>query len=349
MRGLPEDLYPRAPGGDQSSRPAVVGDFPKWDVVLKAECEDLSAKCVVVHLEKVAQQRTLMRRLVSSACLTTTLSGDLRMPWLAWLASSRSDPAMPLRMTTSARLKRLRTSWLALRIRTAHDFERCSGPKSPNGWIDLIGPDLPQPRGRATCDANTIHGVGVNLAVLLYPSEHLATLDPAEVVRALHPRTPYAHVERGTLPQLGFPDRRDVCVGSLEHGLLVATRDAALFNPTKLARRYLKLSSTVVLVTQQSVYDMFAFARWSDGALVRSISVNPVGKVWESIGEPEQFENPFWDGERPAEADYPLPFHPLEMAEAAHAAVLGAYIEGTPATGLLNAERIVLDRFARSN
>lgn len=190
--------------------------------------------------------------------------------------------------------------------------------------------------------------MGVNLAVLLYPHEDVSSVDPVEVVRRLYPRTSYTRVGTGSLLQLGFPDRGDVCVGLVERGLIVATRDAALFNPRRLPNRYLNLSRTLALVTQQPVYDMFAFARWSDGALVRSISVNPVGKVWESIGEPEEFERPFWDGERPAEAEYPLPFHPLEMAEAASVSILGTYLEGTKRPGLRDPEQVMLSRFARA-
>jgi hypothetical protein len=191
--------------------------------------------------------------------------------------------------------------------------------------------------------------VGEDLAVLLYPGDGASMLEPAVAVRTLFPRTTYVHAGHGNLLQCGFPDRGDVCVGRLERGLLVATRDTALFNPTKLNARYLRLERSLVLVTQQSVYDMFAFARWHDGTLVRSISVNPVGGVWESIGEPEDFETPFWAGRHPVEPGYPLPFHPLELAEAAHASVLGTYFEGAQLVGLLDPERIMLDRFTRAS
>ncbi len=132
---------------------------------------------------------------------------------------------------------------------------------------------------------------------------------------------------------------------------MVATRDAVLSNPTKLHTRYLKapLSRDVVLLAQQSVYDMFAFGHWIDGQLRRSISVNPVGTVWESIGDPEAFEDPFWAGERPAGSDYPLPFHPLDMADAAVRTFLGIYVEGQPAQGLVEPDRIQLELFGRGS
>jgi hypothetical protein len=170
-------------------------------------------------------------------------------------------------------------------------------------------------------------------------------------VSILFPRSRYENLGRGTLEQNGFPNRGDVNVGTFERGTVIATRDAVLFNPTKLHTRYLKapLSREVVLLAQQSAYDMFAFGHWIDGQLRRSISVNPVGKVWESIGDPEAFEDPFWAGERPVGSDYPLPFHPLDMAEAAVRTFLGIHVEGQPAPGLVGPDRIQLELFGRGS
>lgn len=192
--------------------------------------------------------------------------------------------------------------------------------------------------------------VGFDLAALLYTHDAESVVpSAADVVSILFPRSRYESLGRGTLGQDGFPNRGDINVGTFERGTVVATRDAVLFNPTKLSTRYLKapLSHDVVLLVQQSVYDMFAFGHWTDGHLRRSISVNPVGKVWESIGDPEAFEEPFWAGERPVGPDYPLPFHPLDMAEAAVRTFLGIYIEGQPAPELVGPDRIQLERFRR--
>jgi hypothetical protein len=73
---------------------------------------------------------------------------------------------------------------------------------------------------------------------------------------------------------------------------------------------------------------LFAYARWSHGALIRSISVNPVGKVRESTGEPELFEVPFWAGSHAIDG-YSLPFHPLDMSNAALASELNLCGEAT--------------------
>jgi hypothetical protein len=163
--------------------------------------------------------------------------------------------------------------------------------------------------------------VGFNIALLAItrPSLRLDLGRPdtrhgrrESVISSLFPRTEYISHGSLTLEEGGFPLRGQVNVASFEGGTLIATRDAALFNPTKLHRRYLTFGShrTVVLITQQSFHDMFAYARWVDGTLVRSLSVNPVGRVWEDVGDPEPFEVPFWRGEHPVADDYPLPFHP---------------------------------------
>ena len=78
---------------------------------------------------------------------------------------------------------------------------------------------------------------------------------------------------------------------------------------------------------------MFAYGRWDDGVLKRSISVNPVGRVWENIGNPESFELPFWNGDHPVDGAYPLPFHPLELSDAALRSVLGLLYVGSSRPG----------------
>jgi hypothetical protein len=151
---------------------------------------------------------------------------------------------------------------------------------------------------------------------------------------------------RGRAAPEGCPP---INVGTFEDGLLIATRDAALFNPTKLSARYLRAAGAraVVLITQQTVYDMFAYARWAQGELVRSISVNPTGRVWESIGQPEAFETPFWEGNHPVSANYPLPFHPLDMSDTALRSLLRLRVEGTPDPGLADPSQTRLRCFAR--
>lgn len=202
--------------------------------------------------------------------------------------------------------------------------------------------------------------MGFNVSLLAY-ADDISGLDvsrpvrdrglAAAVVGELFPRTRY--VEQGTiaLDGGGFPSGGALNVGAFESGLLIATRGAHLYNPSKLHRRYLKGSRgrTVVLLTQRSSNDMFAYARWVDGGLVRSISLNPIGKVWENIGVPEPFEVPFWNGEHPAESGYPLPFHPLELSDAALRCALGLVYEGPAGPGLTSPDDVLLRAYRRQD
>lgn len=200
--------------------------------------------------------------------------------------------------------------------------------------------------------------VGFKIAVITY-TDATAKLDLGRpvvdteltdsVIRKLFPRTHYAGLGEVSLIEGGFPERRELNVGAFEGGVLIATRDAYLFNPSKLHHRYLKAATadTVMLLTQQSFYDMFAYARWVRGSMIRSISVNPVGRVWEDIGTPEPFEQPFWNGDHPMEGDYPLPFHPLDLSDAALRSVLGLLYEGPPGPALKAPEDVPLRAYRR--
>lgn len=94
-----------------------------------------------------------------------------------------------------------------------------------------------------------------------------------------------------------------------------------------------ELGSTVYVHATHSVSDWCAFAIWEDRKLVRALSVSPDTGIIEDIGERLPFEIPFWNGDFPAvdeksEAAYPLPFHPLELSEAALLEHVGFQFEG---------------------
>lgn len=200
--------------------------------------------------------------------------------------------------------------------------------------------------------------VGFKIAVIAY-TEATSRLDlrrpvldrelTDSIVGKLFPRTAYAEHGEVSLIEGGFPERGELNVGAFEGGALIATRDAYLFNPSKLNHRYLKAATadTVVLLTQRPFYDMFAYARWVHGSMIRSISVNPVGRVREDVGTPEPFELPFWNGDHPADGDYPLPFHPLDMSDAALRSVLGLWYEDPPDLGLKPPEDVPLRAYRR--
>lgn len=199
--------------------------------------------------------------------------------------------------------------------------------------------------------------MGLDLSLLAYVHGDFLDLSrptddgeaAAAIVKSLYPRTDYGFEGSSPLDAGGFPPKGRINVGTFEDGLLIATRDAALVNPTKLSTRYLRVAGAraVLLITQQTFYDMFAYARWVQGELVRSISVNPIGRVWESIGQPEAFETPFWEGKHQVSADYPLPFHPLDMSDAALRSLLRLHVEGPPGPGLADPSQTTVHCFGR--
>ena len=195
----------------------------------------------------------------------------------------------------------------------------------------------------------------MNLALLAYGADELPDLGKPlpdnceQVIAVLFPRTEYTQADPVSLDTGWFPDRETIRVAKFDGGLLLATRDAALFNPTKLNKRYLKpkLGATVALLTQQSTHDMFAFSRWRQGTLVRSLSVNPVGGVWETVGRRERWETPFWNGERAVDSEYPLPFHPLDLSDTALRHVLRLHVDGAPDEGLVDPSTVILQTYTR--
>ncbi|EMI56274.1 hypothetical protein RSSM_02293 [Rhodopirellula sallentina SM41] len=73
----------------------------------------------------------------------------------------------------------------------------------------------------------------------------------------------------------------------------------------------------------------------------------------EDIGERLPFEIPFWNGVYPAvddeeKEDYPFPFHPLELGEAALLNFFGYQIEGYADKNLIVPEEFPLVRLSRA-
>ncbi|MCY1137663.1 hypothetical protein OWR29_06600 [Actinoplanes sp. Pm04-4] len=106
----------------------------------------------------------------------------------------------------------------------------------------------------------------------------------------------------------------------------------------------------IVMHGMHSVVDWLCFAVWEDGELVRSLSLSPDSGIMENIGEPYEFERPFWDGEHPVEplfgpGPYPLPFHPLQLGEVALSNLFGFVIEGNPAPTDIDADSIPMHVF----
>ena len=150
------------------------------------------------------------------------------------------------------------------------------------------------------------------------------------------------------------PPDNEICIGAFPGVSVVAAEEFGGDYPSRLPRRFLEAGGkgTVTLHAMHSVVDWFAFAHWTGGRLVRSLSLSPDSGVLEDIGPRMPFEEPYWSGAYPAsedeEDDYPFPFHPLDLGEAALAGLFGYQIEGVIGDSMIEAEQIPLARYVRS-
>jgi len=157
----------------------------------------------------------------------------------------------------------------------------------------------------------------------------------------LYPGRTLTPVVDGTLGENANPDDGLVYVAALDGLTLVFTSLAALDKPSQLPLPVLTAipASRVYLHAMHSVVDWFAYAVWIAGHLRRSLSLAPDYGIMENLLELMPFEQPYWVGRHPAvdpaDADpddepYPLPFHPLDLAETALQELLDFTFEGLP-------------------
>jgi len=162
--------------------------------------------------------------------------------------------------------------------------------------------------------------------------DHAATL---ELASTLFPRARLEQIGVGNLSFTCPPDD-EVHVGFFPGVAVVAAKEFGGDYPSKLSPHFLTAfpDRTVTLHAMHSVVDWFAFARWTRGQRVRSLSLSPDNGVIEDIGAKLPFEQPFWAGQHPAvdpeeePEGYPLPFHPLELGEEALLTFFGYQLEG---------------------
>jgi hypothetical protein len=176
-----------------------------------------------------------------------------------------------------------------------------------------------------------------------------------QFVQRLFPNVKLEEIGEG---DLSYTDPRDgeIFAGCYSGVSIVAAEDFGIDNPSKLPSSFISAGEggTVLLHAMHSVVDWFAFAQWSDGRLVRSLSLSPDNGIIEDIGERMPFEEPYWSGKHPVnddpeeeDSEYPFPFHPLELGEAALEALFGYHIEGPVNPTLLDAESVPLIKFKR--
>ena len=152
------------------------------------------------------------------------------------------------------------------------------------------------------------------------------------------------------------PPDNELHIGCFPGVSVVAAKEFGIDYPSKLAERFIATGGggTISLHAMHSVVDWFAYAKWVNGKLIRSLSLSPDSGILEDIGERMLFEEPYWLGGHPAvdseeEKDaYPFQFHPLELGEAALHALYGYQLEGVVVPALLEPESIPLVRYKRS-
>lgn len=140
-------------------------------------------------------------------------------------------------------------------------------------------------------------------------------------------------VEDGTLGENANPAEGLVYAAVWPGAAIVCTDQVALDRPSQIDQRFLaeSLGRTVYVHAMASSVDWFAYSVWApDGRLRRALSVSADDEVIEDVGDRLPFEEPFWAGDFPAtdDDDYPLPFHPLELSEAALDNLFGFVFEG---------------------
>ena len=171
-------------------------------------------------------------------------------------------------------------------------------------------------------------------------------LFPAEKLEAL---------DEGTL-LFTSPPSNELVVGCFPGICIVAAEEFGIDYPSKLPAHFLDPAKhqTLYLHAMHSVVDWFAYAIWNGGKLRRSLSLSPDSGLLEDIGVRLPFEEPYWAGVHPAsdpteeDSNYPFPFHPLELGEAALLDLFGYQLEGTLHPSHLEPEDIPLMRFKRS-
>jgi hypothetical protein len=129
--------------------------------------------------------------------------------------------------------------------------------------------------------------------------------------------------------------------------------------PSELPARFHQIAAgrRIIMHGMHSVVDWVCFAVWEDGRLVRSLSVSPANGIQENIGDPFDFELPFWDGpdrvgpvpDGSDQAPDPVPFHPLQMGEEALRALFGFVIEGQSSPEDVDSTTIPLHGFRVSD
>ncbi|MFG2879154.1 DUF6928 family protein [Streptomyces sp. NPDC048337] len=179
--------------------------------------------------------------------------------------------------------------------------------------------------------------------------------ETTELVGRLYPDWGLESTEGESLGEGTYPADGLTYAASFPGADIVCDRRLMIDRPSQLPDHLVAAGAgrRMVLHAMHSVVDWLTFAVWEDGRLIRSLSLSPDSGVIEDIGEPFPFEAPYWAGDHPValdpdwgdEAPYPLPFHPLDLGEAALRAFFGFILEGRRAPDDIDADDLRLHGF----
>jgi hypothetical protein len=149
-----------------------------------------------------------------------------------------------------------------------------------------------------------------------------------------------------------YPPDDEIHIGCFPSVSIVAAKEFGIDYPSKLPQKFIAAGGNGVITfhAMHSAVDFFAYAIWSNGKLVCSLSLSPDRGIMEDIGQQLSFEKPYWSGEHPAvddEDEYPFAFHPLELGEEALKYCFGYQLEVMIDDSLLEPESIPLVRYKR--
>jgi len=153
-------------------------------------------------------------------------------------------------------------------------------------------------------------------------------------------------VQGWPLAESTYPDDEFVYALSAPGVGIMCDQRFMLDKPSELPAHVLDVAAgrRVALCAMHSVDDSFAYAVWSDGELVRSLSLSLPRRIVEDIGEPLDFERPFWAKRQPFIDRHPgaVGFHPLDLGHQAIRFLFGFALEGRPEPDDVDAGQIAM-------
>src|SRR5262249_25830696 len=130
-----------------------------------------------------------------------------------------------------------------------------------------------------------------NARVALRTSPQLDREATSKLASTLFPKERLEPLSDGDLSYTSPPDD-ELFIGCFPGVSIVAAKEFALDYPSKLPPRFVEPGAvgTITLHAMHSVVDWFAFAQWSKGKLIRSLSLSPDSGVLEDVGAKLRFE-----------------------------------------------------------